>query len=158
MSVLVQEMRTNAGRRCNMDAGNIAACLINSAHEIHKRIGPGRLASVYAASLTDILTGCGLTVERQDSILTQLRGKRLTRCPRPPLVVGGMVLVEPKSLSLLSRIHKKQVLTYLKLSNLKHGLLINFGGQYLAENIERLENPTTDRSILQAPERYATLP
>jgi PD-(D/E)XK nuclease superfamily len=50
------------------------------------------------------------------------------------------------------------MLTYLKLSNLKHGLLINFGGQYLAENIERLENPTTDRSILQAPERYATLP
>jgi GxxExxY protein len=59
-------------------------------------------------------------------------------------VVGGTVLVESKSLTSLSLIHRKQVLTYLKLSNLKCGLLINFGGQYLIGNIESLENPLTD--------------
>ena len=56
------------------------------------------------------------------------------------LVVGGTVLVELKSVETLARVHKKQVLTYLKLSRLKLGLLINFGGELLKGNVERLVN------------------
>ena len=85
-----------------------------------------------------VLAEKGFTVERQESIPLQLRGKRFNQGPRAPLVVGGMVLVELKSLEFLSRIHKKQMLTYLKLSRLRHGLLINFGGELLRGNIERL--------------------
>ena len=59
---------------------------------------------------------------------------------RADLVVGNVVLVESKSLESLARAHKKQVLTYLKLSHLKLGLLINFGGELLKGNIERLVN------------------
>jgi GxxExxY protein len=123
-----------------MDANSIATCVIDSAVEIHRKIGPGLLDSVYSTSLTDVLTESGFTVERQESIPIRLRGRRFNQGPRAPLVVGGMVLVELKSLGSLSRVHKKQMLTYLKLSHLKHGLLINFGGELLSGNIERLEN------------------
>ena len=123
-----------------MDANNIATCVIDSAVEIHKRIGPGRLDSVYANSLAEVLTESGLTVERQEEIPVQLRGRRLNQGPPAPLVVEGTVLVDLKSLDCLSRVHKKQMLTYLKLSHLKHGLVINFGGELLNGNIERLEN------------------
>jgi len=139
----------------NMDANSIAACVINSALEIHRKIGPGRLASVYAESLADSLADSGFAVEPQESISVQLGGKRFNQCPRPPLVVGGTVLVESKSLTSLSLIHRKQVLTYLKLSNLKCGLLINFGGQYLIGNIETLENPLTDPADSELFERFA---
>ena len=123
-----------------MDANSIATCVIDSAVEIHRKIGPGLLDSVYATSLVGVLTQNGFTVERQESIPIQLRGRRFNQGPRAPLVVGGMVLVELKSLEFLSRVHKKQMLTYLKLSHLKHGLLINFGGELLNGNIERLVN------------------
>jgi len=134
---LIRKTRLNL---IKMDANNIATCVINSALEIHKKIGPGLLDSVYAASLADVLTESGFTVERQESIPIQLRGRRFNQCPRAPLVVGGTVLVELKSLESLSHVHKKQMLTYLKLSNLKHGLLINFGGELLTGTVERLEN------------------
>jgi GxxExxY protein len=133
-----------------MDADEIATCVIKNALEIHNWMGPGRLASTYAERLTDSLAGSGLTVEPQDSIPIQLGGRRFNRSPHPPLVVGGTVLVELKSLASISRIYRKQVLTYLKLANLHCGLLINFGGRHLMENIERLENPTEDRSFLRA--------
>jgi GxxExxY protein len=98
-----------------MDANSIATCVIDSAVEIHRKIGPGLLDSVYATSLADVLTESGFTVERQEAIPIQLRGRRLNQGPRAPLVVEGMVLVELKSLGSLSRVHKKQMLTYLKL-------------------------------------------
>jgi GxxExxY protein len=79
-----------------MDANSIATCVIDSA-EIHRKIGPGLLDSVYATSLADVLTESGFTVERQEAIPIQLRGGRLNQGPRAPLVVEGMVLVELKS-------------------------------------------------------------
>ena len=123
-----------------MDPNSIATCVIDNAVEIHRKIGPGLLDSIYATSLAGALTESGFTVERQESIPIQLRGRRFNQGPRAPLVVGGTVLVELKCLDSLSRVHKKQMLTYLKLSHLKHGLLINFGGEFLNGNIERLEN------------------
>ena len=123
-----------------MDPNSIATHVIDSAVEIHRKIGPGLRDSVYATSLANALTGSGLKVEREESIPMQLRGKRLNQGPKAPLVVGGAVLVELKSLDSLSRVHKKQMLTYLKLSSLKHGLLINFGSELHIGNIERRVN------------------
>ena len=140
----------NRGASSRMDADKIATSVIEGALEIHQRIGPGRLVSAYVERLADSLAGSGVTVEPQESMPIQLGGRRFTRSLYPPLVVGGAVLVEPKSLASISRIHRKQVLTYLKLANLRCGLLINFGGRHLMENIERLENPTADRSVLGA--------
>jgi GxxExxY protein len=74
----------------------------------------------------------------RSQFLFSFAGGASTRGPPAPLVAGGVVLVE--FLGSLSRVRKKQMLTYLKLSHLKHGLLINFGGELLNGNIERLEN------------------
>ncbi len=140
----------NRGASSRMDADKIATSVIEGALEIHKRIGPGRLVSAYVERLADSFAGSGVTVEPQESIPIQLGGRRFTRSLYPPLVVGETLLVEAKSLVSISRIHRKQVLTYLKLANLRWGLLINFGGRHLMENMERFENPPTDRSNLQS--------
>ena len=90
--------------------------------------------------LADSLIQRGLMVERQKSIAIHFRGRRFDEGFRADLVVGGAVLVELKSVETLARVHRKQVLTYLKLSDLRLGLLINFGGELLKGNIERLVN------------------
>ena len=91
-----------------MDANSIATCVIDSAVEIHRRIGPGHRDSVYATRLADALAESGFTVERQESILIQLRGRRFNQSPPAPLVIGETV---SKSLDSLSQVHKKQMLT-----------------------------------------------
>jgi len=123
-----------------MDENSIATSVVNCALEIHKELGPGLLESVYEVLLADSLTQSGFRVERQKPIPIHFRGKRFDEGFRADLVVGGTVLVELKSVETLARVHKKQVLTYLKLSHLKLGLLINFGGELLKGNIERLVN------------------
>jgi GxxExxY protein len=123
-----------------MVENRIATCVINSALEIHKEVGPGLLESVYEVLLADALSESGFTVERQKAIPIHFRGKTFEEGFRADLVVGGAVLVELKSVESLARVHKKQVLTYLKLSRLKLGLLINFNGELLKGNIERLVN------------------
>ncbi len=123
-----------------MDENAIATRVVNSALEIHKEVGPGLLESVYEVLLADALEQSGFPVERQKPIPIHFRGKRFDEGFRADLVVGRSVLVELKSVESLVRVHKKQVLTYLKLSHLRLGLLINFGGELLKGNIERLVN------------------
>ena len=123
-----------------MDENSIATSVVDCALEIHKELGPGLLESVYEVLLTDALRGRGLSVDRQRPIPIHFRGKRFDEGFRADLVVGDAVLVELKSVESLARVHKKQVLTYLRLSHLKLGLLINFGGELLKGNIERVVN------------------
>ena len=122
-----------------MDENTIAACVIYRALEIHKEVGPGLLESVYESARRGPRTEriFGRTAE---PIPIHFREKRFDEGFRADLVVGRSVLVELKSVESLVRVHKKQVLTYLKLSHLKLGLLINFGGELLKGNIERLVN------------------
>jgi GxxExxY protein len=123
-----------------MDENSIATSVVNCALEIHKELGPGLLESVYEVLLGDLLIQSGFRVERQKPIPIHFHGKRFDEGFRANLVVGGTVLVELKSVEFLARVDKKQVLTYLKLSHLKLGLLINFGREFLKGNIERLVN------------------
>lgn len=81
-----------------------------------------------------------LEVVRQKPIPISFRGTLFDEGFRADLVVSELVLVELKSIEVLARVHRKQVMTYLRLSNLKLGLLINFGGELLKGNIERLVN------------------
>jgi GxxExxY protein len=88
-----------------------------------------------------------LAVERQKPIPISFRGKRFDEGFRADLVVEGLVLVELKSVEALARVHRKQVLTYLRLAQLKLGLLIHFGGNLLKGNIDRLVNGLGEPSL-----------
>jgi GxxExxY protein len=127
-----------------MSENEIAQAVVSSAYDLHREIGPGLLESVYEAILADMLRAQGFDVVRQQAIPVRFRGKTFDEGFRADLIVGGLVLVELKSVEALARVHKKQVLTYLRLSGIKLGLLINFGGELLKGNIERLVNGLED--------------
>jgi GxxExxY protein len=95
---------------CHIEANSIATRVIHIALKIHRRIGPGRLALAYAEALADTLGGDGLTIEAAEFIPVRLGGSRFNSCLRPPLIVGGAILVEPKCLASLSHIDRKQML------------------------------------------------
>jgi GxxExxY protein len=138
-----------------MTENEISQIIVQAAYDLHRELGPGLLESVYEVVLADLLREKGLEVERQKPIPIDFRGKRFEEGFRADLVVSGIVLVELKSVEALARVHGKQVLTYLRLSRLKLGLLINFGGELLKNNIERVvnnlpEHPTA--ALLQAPD------
>ena len=123
-----------------MQDNEIAQVVVECAFALHKELGPGLLESVYEVLLADALREKGLSVERQNPIPICFRGKRFDEGFRADLLVEDLVLVELKSVEALARVHRKQVLTYLRLTNLKLGLLINFGGELLKGNMERLVN------------------
>ena len=123
-----------------MKDNEIAQVVVECAFALHKELGPGLLESVYEVLLADALREKGLSVERQKPIPICFRGKRFDEGFRADLLVEDLVLVELKSVEALARVHRKQVLTYLRLTNLKLGLLINFGGELLKGNMERLVN------------------
>jgi len=123
-----------------MKENAIAKIIIQAAFDLHKEVGPGLLESVYEILLADMLREHGLEVRRQLPIPVSFRGKLFDEGFRADLVVADLVLVELKSIETLARVHRKQVLTYLRLSGFKLGLLINFGGELLKGNVERLVN------------------
>jgi len=112
--------------------------IVDSAFWVHKELVPGLLKSVYEVIFADRLTGLGLHVERQCAIPIRFGGKIFEEGFRADLIVNSLIIVEIKSVEQLARLHKKQLLTYLGLSDLSLGLLINFGGELLKGNIERI--------------------
>jgi GxxExxY protein len=123
-----------------MKENEIAQAIVQTAFELHKEVGPGLLESVDEVLLASMLREKGFEVERQKAIPISFRGKNFDEGFRADLIVAGLVLVELKSVEAFARVHRKQVLSYLKLSHLKLGLLINFGGEILKGNIARLVN------------------
>jgi iron complex transport system substrate-binding protein len=124
-----------------MEINQITGTVVEAAYRIHEEAGPGLLESVYERILMDILTSKGLAVQRQVIIPIQFAGKVYDDAFRADLIVENCVIIEVKSVDRIASVHKKQVLTYLKLSGIKVALLINFGGEYLKGNIERLAMP-----------------
>ena len=121
-----------------METNQITAAIVDAAYQLHHEVGPGLFESVYEAVLADMLVEKGLSVRRQVGIPIRLRDKIYDEGFRADLIVEGCVIVEIKSIDQLARVHKKQMLTYLKLSKIPVGLLINFGGELLKDNIKRL--------------------
>jgi GxxExxY protein len=123
-----------------MTENEIAKQILDSAFVVHTKLGPGLLESVYEVVLAHELKKKGLVVERQKPMAILYDNIRFDEAYRSDLLVDSKVIVELKSTESLSALHAKQVLTQLRLSGLKLGLLINFGEAHLKNGIKRLIN------------------
>jgi GxxExxY protein len=121
-----------------METNAITAIIVDAAYQIHRDAGPGLFESVYEVLLSDALTLKGLKVARQVAVPIRVGQRQFDEGFRADLIVEDRVIVEIKSVERLAGVHKKQVLTYIRLSGIHVGLLINFGGELLKGNIERI--------------------
>jgi GxxExxY protein len=118
----------------------IARQVVDAAYKVHVTLGPGLLESVYEAALAYELQQRGLRVQQQVPIAVTYGTVRLEIGFRADLLVESKVIVEIKSVEAVAPVHKKQVLTYLRLADIRLGLLINFGETTIKAGITRLVN------------------
>lgn len=111
--------------------------IIAAAIEVHRNMGPGLIESVYEVCLCHELAEQKLCYERQKEIMLTYKGIALDSSCRLDLVVEGKVVLELKSVEQIHPVHEAQLLTYLKLSGIKIGLLINFNSRLLKDGIRR---------------------
>lgn len=121
-----------------MTENEIATVVVDCAFRVHKALGPGLLESVYEVALAHELVKRGLDVRRQEPIRVVYDGISFEEGFRADLVVGNTVILELKSVEQLAPVHKKQLLTYLRLSGRRLGLLINFGSVLIRDGIHRV--------------------
>lgn len=119
---------------------DITGAIVDAALKIHSELGPGLLESVYEAVLARALERRGFRVERQKVIRFEYDEMVFEEGFRTDLLVEGRVVVELKSVESLAPVHSKQLLTYLRLMDLRVGLLINFGAATLKEGLHRIVN------------------
>ncbi|MGA2052847.1 MAG: GxxExxY protein [Opitutales bacterium] len=127
-----------------MDENTIAEKVLDAAFRIHRQLGPGLLESVYEIVLVRELERMGLNAERQKPIQVRFEDLIFDEAFRVDLLVEGRVIVEIKSVEKLMPVHGKQVLTYLRLTGLQLGLLINFGENLLKDGVKRVVNGLKD--------------
>ena len=127
-----------------MTENEIARQILDAAFAVHTKLGPGLLESVYEVVLAYELQKRGLTAERQKAMPIVYDSIRFDEAFRSDVVVNGKVIAELKSVEALLPVHAKQLLTQLRLSGLKLGLLINFGEAHLKNGIRRVINGNLD--------------
>jgi iron complex transport system substrate-binding protein len=125
-----------------------AAAIVDSAYRIHSSLGPGLLESVYEALLVKALLRREVAAERQKLVSFEADGLLFADALRFDLLVNGLVVVELKSVEAIAPIHIKQLLTYLRVSRLRLGLLINFGATTFKSGVCRVVNSRYDRPLL----------
>jgi len=123
-----------------MTENEIAKIIVDAAFQIHKGLGPGLLETVYEVILAYALKKRGLKVERQVPLAIVFEGIKFDEGFRADLIVEDKVIVELKSVEKVIPVHKKQLLTYLRLTDKKLGLLINFGSELIRDGISRVVN------------------
>ena len=123
-----------------MNENELGTIIVDEAVRIHKALGPGLLEIVYEAVLARRLEKRGLIVERQKPVSIEFEGEHFDEGFRADLIVNGSVIIELKSVEKVSPVHKKQFLTYLRLTNLKVGYLLNFGDVLMKDGIRRIIN------------------
>ena len=124
-----------------MTENEISKVIVDASIEVHRELGgPGLLESVYEEALVDELTRRGLMVERQLQVPIRYKGKTLATPLRLDLKVNGIVLIDNKAVTEWNPIFEAQMLTYLRLTGLKLGLVINFGEKYVKNGIHRVVN------------------
>ena len=123
-----------------MDEYQIGDVVITKAIEIHRNLGSGLLESVYRVVLTRELESMGLNVLCEVPIPIEYNGIRFDEGFRTDIIIENKVILELKSVEKVSAAHKKQLLTYLKLSGLKLGYLLNFGAALMKNGISRIIN------------------
>lgn len=123
-----------------MHENKIASVIVDCAFHIHTKLGPGLFESVYEAALAYELEQKGLKILRQQKLPVIYEGIHLEEGFRVDLIVENKVIVEIKSIETLAPVHKKQVLTYLRLADKRLGLLINFNVVNIGDGIKRVAN------------------
>jgi GxxExxY protein len=123
-----------------MTENEIAREIVDAAYKIHTTLGPGLLESVYEATMEYEIKKRGLYVARQQPIDIAYEDMYLEAAFRADLIVEDKVIIELKSVEANHPVHKKQLLTYLRLADKKLGLLINFGQVLIKDGITRLVN------------------
>ncbi len=123
-----------------MKENDLSGEIIGAAIEVHRVLGPGLLESVYEEALTMELQDRNLPVSRQLEIPLVYKGKRLQNFLRLDLLVADMVVVEVKSCERILAVHEAQLLSYLRLTHRKLGLLINFNSIVLSKSVRRIVN------------------
>ena len=116
----------------------IAKDLVDAAYKVHKDTGPGLLESVYEVILAHELRGRGHDVKRQVPIGIRYEDLEIADAFRADLVVDDLIIVELKSVEEIQPVHKKQLLTYLRLTNRRLGFVINFGAPLIKEGLIRI--------------------
>ncbi|MDQ7959931.1 GxxExxY protein [Flavobacterium lindanitolerans] len=123
-----------------MKENELSRIIVNLCFEIHTKLGPGLLESVYEAILVYELTEMGLKVERQKSLPVIWNDITMSIGFRADIIVENLVLIKIKSVAEIAQVHLKQVLTYLKITGLKLGLLVNFNEPLIKNGIKRIAN------------------
>ena len=121
-----------------MTENDIASLIVDAALKVHRTLGPGLLESVYQATLTYELRNRGLQVREQVALPVYNETVKLELGFRVDLIVDDRVVVEIKSIEALAPVHQKQLLTYLRLMDLRLGLLINFNVELIRDGIKRV--------------------
>lgn len=123
-----------------MNENEIATIILDCAVELHRKLGPGLLEHTYEVTLAHLITRKGLTVECQKPLPLVFEDVKLEAGYRIDLLVGNKVIVEVKSVEELNDVHLAQVMTYLRFSEKKLGLLINFNKVKVMDGVRRVAN------------------
>jgi GxxExxY protein len=127
-----------------MKENEIAARIVDASYHLHTGLGPGIFETVYEVSLAHEMRKHGYLVERQVAVPITWDGIKFDEGFRADLIIDNCVLVEVKSIAALDPVHSKQVLTYLRLMDIRLGLLINFGEHLIKHGIKRIANGMPD--------------
>jgi GxxExxY protein len=123
-----------------MSENQIATIIVNLCYMIHSKLGPGLLETVYEQILCFELQNMGLKVDRQKAIPLEWKEIQMDIGFRADLIVEDKVIVELKSVEKMNPVYPKQLLTYLKITKMKLGLLINFNEELIRDGIKRIVN------------------
>lgn len=136
-----------------MNENEIGSIIVDSAVRLHRALGPGLLETVYEAVFARGLTKRGLRVQRQVAVPIEYDGQRFDEGFRADLIIDGKVIVELKSVECVWPAHKRQLLTYLRLTGLKLGYLLNFGEALMKDGITRTINGALEKISLTEAQR-----
>ena len=120
------------------DVERIGKVVLNATYKVHTTLGPGLLESVYQTSMKHVIEKSGVAVKTDVKLPIIFEGTKLDSGLQLDLLVDKCVIVELKSVERMNLLYEKQVLTYLRLSRLRLGFLINFNVAYLKDGIKRL--------------------
>ncbi|MDA3929848.1 MAG: GxxExxY protein, partial [Prolixibacteraceae bacterium] len=122
------------------ELNNLSGKILDASIEVHKILGPGLLESVYEHCLAKELTNRGISVSRQVPIPVVYKGERINLGFRIDLMVEDEIIIELKAIDLFSKVHEAQIISYLKLTGKRLGLLINFNTRLLMHGFNRYVN------------------
>ncbi|MCW5912238.1 MAG: GxxExxY protein [Cyclobacteriaceae bacterium] len=123
-----------------MTENELSKIIVNACFQIHRELGPGLFESVYEQCLYFELVQAGLPVKRQKELPVIYKSNKMELGFRADLIVDRKAIIEIKSIETIAPVHQKQLLTYLRLTGLKLGLLVNFNEALIKDGIQRIVN------------------